>query len=510
MRISQEFDTLFSEFMKLRESEPVGMMKWFCVKMALLIMMGLAFAAPQLVYGEDNPAVEKRVQKLEEENQQLRDLVKQMQKRLDKLEGIQSPKAEASKENAPAEESKKKKKDKDKDQDKKAEEPAVTSATGTVSSQKIKATNDARGYVDGDRIDTPEKGKGPEWLPSLFGEQFRLGGRLQMEYFDTERETNLPSALTETPGGSFGVDELSLYVDGDFKNSIRFYSRVDFTGEDEGLVEGYVDFDDLPLNSRLRAGLQKRFFRPNRYTETYPLTGIAFWRSRVLGLTLKNEFDPVYTYLSVTNGANLEDRQLGEDESAKMLSEDNSEFDFNGDKELSAGLGLDMDFAQYGKLDVMGFGLTGQLSNDDVEYLQTDVPGYGFETNKDKELFGVNLDYGIDEWDFFAQAIAGRDGDIDRFSWYAELSYQFQFEGLKYLDSIRPLVRYGQLDIDTIPQPFMTNGSLTWDRQQWLFGVVTEMVRNVNFRIEYALNDEDTGDEDIHNNEILFQLEVSF
>ena len=99
---------------------------------------------------------------------------------------------------------------------------------------------------------------------------------------------------------------------------------------------------------------------------------------------------------------------------------------------------------------------------------------------------------------------------MERFAWYTELSYKFEFEGLKYLDSIRPLVRYSELDTNMTPQPYMSKGSLTWDREQWLFGVVAELVRNVNFSMEYALNEEDTGGPGVNNNEFLFQLELRF
>lgn len=485
-------------------------MKWINLVGIFLAILVLSVDGTQSACGQDESAMERRLQKLEEENQQLRDLVKQMQDRMDKFEGTESKKSDKPKEETPAEEGKKKKKDKDKKEDidkelvGKSAAPSVTDATAD-----IRKKDDSNDFVDSEGGDA-KGSSNASWLPSLFGERFQLGGRMQVEYFNSEKETQLPSAITDYPGGGFHLDEFSLYLDGDLKNDVRLFTRVDFTGEDEGLVEGYVDFEQLPLNSRLRAGLQKRFFRPDRYTEYYPLTGIAFWRSRVLGLTLKSQYDPIYAYLSVTNGSMVDDRQLGEDESAKMLSDDDTEFDMNGDKEVSFGLGVDLDFGAYGKLDMMGFGLTGQLSNEDALYLQGNVPGYGFSYNKDKELAGINLDYSVDRWDFFAQAIAGRDGDMERFSWYTELSYKFQLEGLKYLNSIRPLARYGVLDVNTTPQPFMTNGSLTWDREQWLVGVCAEMVRNVNFRIEYALNEEDTGGPDVNNNEILFQLEVRF
>lgn len=470
-------------------------MKWFWYGSIAIGMAAFTCIEPISLYGEENQAVEERVQKLEDENQLLRDLVKNLQKRLEILEGTALPTQESQ------EGGKKKKKEDSSDKKGKAE---ISSASSAL------LDSDDSMDIDGGVVRDKTAGKGPEWLPSLFGEEFRLGGRLQVEYFNPEQEERLPSARTDYPGGGFHVDELSIYLDGDFKNNIRVHTRFDITGEDQGLVEGYIDFENLYFNSELRIGLQNRFFRPGRFTETYPLPGIAFWRSRVLGATWKGTYDPVYAYVSVTNGTELDDRQLGEDKSAKMISDDDTEYDMNGDKEVSAGLGIKLDFDPYGKLDLLGFGLTGQLSSDDVTFLQTEVPGYGFSFNQDKELAGVNLDYSIGEWDLFAQAIAGRDGDLERFSWYTELSYRFKFQGLKYLNSLRPLIRYGELDINMTPQPFMNNGSLTWDREQWLVGAVAELVRNVYFRMEYAFNEEDTGSSDVNNNEFLFQLEVRF
>ncbi|MGC9326904.1 MAG: hypothetical protein ACP5I1_04660 [Candidatus Hinthialibacter sp.] len=452
------------------------------------------------VWSEEEAPVEKRVQKLEEENKALRDLVKQMQERLDKLEGVKTSEEKEAKDEDKKDGEKKKKKT---DDSTKKEEPVEIEAPKKDEKKDQKAEEEITEKKE-------KKGKGKEWLPSMIGESFRLGGRVQFEFFDSENETLLPSARTEYPEGTFHTDELAIYLDADFKNKIRLYTRYDIEGEDQGLVEAYADFEELPLYSELRVGLQKRFFRPGRYTETYPLTGIAFWRSRVLGATWKTQYDPFYTYLSVTNGTELDDRRLVEDDSARMISDDDTEYDANGNKEVSLGVGLDFDFNQYGRLDLMGFGLTGELSEDDVTYLQTDVPGYGFSTDDDKELAGVNVEYKIDEWDFFAQAIGGRDGEMERFSWFTELSYKFNISGMRYLDSIRPLVRYGELDTNMTPQAYMRNGSLTWDREQWLFAVIAELVNNVNFRAEYALNEEDTGGPGANNNEILFQLELEF
>ncbi len=464
---------------------------------ALLLIGILSFIAinSSPAYSQDDPAVEKRIKKIEKENETLKELVKQLQDRLDKIEGQEPKKTKKKDSDKPEDESSNKKEKKIDDKEKESDKQELAPKHKT-------SVADINGY---------DEGKDDEsWLPSRLGEKFRFGGRVQVEYFNSENESLLQSAIPDSPGGSFHLDELSLYLDADLKNDIRLFSKIDIHGEDYGLLDAYADFEDLPLSSALRVGLHKRFYRPNRYTETYPITGIAFWRSRILGLTWTGKYDPVYAHLSIANGPQLDKRQLMEDESSEMISDDNIDFDLNGDKELSAGIGLKLDFDNYGELDIMGFGMIGELSDDDIDYLQGDVPGYGLFFDDKKELVGANLSYDINKWNFFSQAIAGTDGEMDRFSWYSELSYLFEIDGMRYLNSIRPLVRYGELDNNLTPQPYAKRGSMTWDRQQWLFAVIAELVRNVNFRAEYALNDEETGAQDANNNEFLFQLEVRF
>ena len=442
---------------------------------------------------DSGESLEKRVKNLEQENQALKEMIRQLQARLNQLENRGTP--EVTEPTPPMEEKKE-----GKEKKKKKEEGSDTAAKESVKSSPL---------VDGEY-------KGEEktetWLPSMFGEQFQLGGRLQFNYYDPENEKGLQSAIPQSPGGSFAVDEFRIYMDADFKNQIRFHGLYDIESgdEDAGLKEAYVVFDELPLSSSLRFGLQPKFFRPGRYTEYYPLPGEAFWRSRDLGITWKGDYAPFYVYLSGRNGTALDTRRLGKDNSAPIIGEDNSDFDLNGGKEFSAGAGVEMDLDRFGKFDVMGFGGAGDLSQADLDFLQQDVPGYGQSNRDTKEYAGANLEYKIGKWDLFSQAITAQDGEMDRLGWYSELSYKFEFTGLRYINSLRPLVRYSALETDLTPRAFSRNGSLTWDRRQWLFALLVEMVRNVSFRAEYALNDEDTGGPDAHNNELLFQLEVRF
>lgn len=445
----------------------------------LLFVVLQFFAAPIVLIAQDQSGtLDERIQKLEDENSELKEIINQLKTRLDTLEGEKKPE-EMQKEP-------KEKKGKSKTDAKKE--------SGTVENVSKEASNE----------------EVEPWLPSMRGETFQFGGRLQAEFFERESDNRFQSAIPDNDGGTFHVDEMRIYLDADFKNYIRFHSAYDVESNDEGLVEAFIEAEELPLNSTLMVGLQPRFFRPSRYTESLPITGTAYWRSRDIGVAWKSTFELATVYFSVMNGAELDSQELGEDQSAFIIGEDDTNIDLNGNKEINGGIGFEYDFDKFGKIEVIGFGVVSELSNDDVLFLQNNVPGYGFSNNDTRYYAGANLDYAIDEWDFFAQYIAGQDGTIDRSSWYAELSYKWAIEGMRYLNSIRPLVRYGVLDVDYPPSPFVRNGSLIWDRRQWLFGVISEIVDNVNFRFEYMLNEEDTGGPSVNNDEFLFQMEIVF
>ncbi len=464
-------------------------------KLVGMIVLILSCSASIMWGQSEMDVLKERIQKLESENKDLVEMIKVLKQRLDRLE-------KSKEDSKPKEDMKKeKKKSKTKEEEKEIGDIEID--------RKDEQTQDKKKEKEEDKKKKEDKEE-ESWLPSKRGESFELGGRLQVEFFEREEDTRFQSAFPENEGGTFHIDEFRLYLDADLKNKIRFHSAYDIEGDEAGIIEAYVEAEELPLSSELMVGLQPRFFRPDRYTESYPITGAAYWHSRDIGLTWKGNYDPASLYFSLLNGVELDSRELGEDESAPILAEDEKSIDMNGNKEMSAGLEFDFDFDDYGDVELMGFGVLGELSDDDILYLQSNIPSYGFSQDDTREFAGANLEYSIGEWDFFSQWITGEDGEIDRTSWYSELSYQWEFEGLRYLNSIRPLVRYGELDVGYPARPYARNGSLTWDRQQWLFGIVSELVDNLNFRFEYMLNEEDTGGPSVDNNEYLFQVEILF
>ncbi|MBZ0258954.1 hypothetical protein K8I31_23025, partial [bacterium] len=410
----------------------------------LLLSVSFIFS-PGAMAADDDADLTKRIESLESENAQLKSLIESMQQRLDAIEN--------NKEGDKKDDGEKKKKKKDKEED------------------QIDAKQPESGQKEGEKKEKKDKGeddgvrkKDLPWLRSMNDEYFQLGGRLRFGYYDVENETNLPSGITDNPDGSFILNDFRLKLEADFTNGIGFVSKFDTSHMDDknALVEAYVDFTDLPVDMELRAGLQPMFWRPNRLTKYYPVGGRAFWADRDLGVTWKGDWDPVNVYAGVFNGFALDDTSLGEDDSNEIIGTDTTEYDIGGRRDFTAGIGYKFDWDKYGELEVLGFGLFGDLDEDDVDFLRVDIPGYGFSTDSNRRWWGVNLEYDIDKWDFFAQAISGRDGKLDRFAWYVEGSYEFEIENMKFLQSIRPLVRYSSLDTNLTARPYSFGGSLTW------------------------------------------------
>ncbi len=430
-------------------------------------------------HSQDDSDYESRIQKLEEENQELRDILQQMQKRLDKLEGQKKPV--------------------------KVESPKTKTKPEEESIEK-------RLNEHGEAIQKLEDDVDDDWIPSIEGEAFRLGGRLQAGFFNPGSGEPFASSMADRPGGSFYLDELRVYLDADFANKIRLYSSFDVEPDDTGLVKAFMAFEELPLQSEMTLGLKNRFYRPDRFTEYFPLPGLAFWRRRDLGINWKGDYEPFTAYVSLTNGLPLDDDTPGKDDSNFILGEDDDNpIDINDEKEISGGLGFEWEFEDFGEIQLLGFAVAGELSDEDVDFLLRRVPNYPITLDDTKERFGLNLDYKIGEWDFMGQYITAKDGEMDRDGWYAEASYKFEFDDAEYIQDIRPLVRYSVLDIANIrPDPFAQFASLGWDRRQWLFALITEITKNVQLNLEYQLNEEDTGGQDVNNNEFLVQMEVRF
>lgn len=421
-------------------------------------------------------STEQRIERLEKENQELRSVIDELRGRLNVLEKKLQQPAETVEQQKPPEP---------------GEQPSLL--------EKIEER-----IIDlEDFKENNEKG----WIKSKKREWLEIGGEIELEYIDTQNESDSRAGETADPHGQFQIDHVRLSPRVRFTDDLTL--EADFDAGDQAtsdLQEAYLTWENLPLNSEVKIGQHKRFFRPDRKTESYPLAGIAYWRDRVLGLTIENNFDPFYTYFSLVNGSRLNDERIGEDESFPMVVDDLDGRDANDNKEIGLGLGWERKNDTWGDVDFMLFAVMAELSHDDERFLHR-LPGYGrFEEDDDRYRYGANLEYQIWDAELFSQYITSEDGGLDRDAWYVQTSYEYEPE-LKYLQSVEPLARYGRLNMNL--SPFPTN-SLLWDREQWTLAVIFELTDDVFLRTEYTVNDEDTGAGDIRNNEALIQLELRF
>ncbi len=117
------------------------------------------------------------------------------------------------------------------------------------------------------------------------------------------------------------------------------------------------------------------------------------------------------------------------------------------------------------------------------------------------------------------QWIRGVDGDdFERDGWFVQASYRYSFpERLiagRYLRSVEPLVRYGELDTNLGP---VVGLPATWDRERLVVGLSIEVTGETLLRAEYAFNDEDTGSSaadpgpgSVDNDELVIELRLFF
>ncbi len=190
-----------------------------------------------------------------------------------------------------------------------------------------------------------------------------------------------------------------------------------------------------------------------------------------------------------------------------MLQDDTRKSSYNGIKEVSGGLGFKSELGDGGKIDIMAWGLYNQLSEGDVETLQDALSGYTSEDDRQSRV-GLNLEYSLADFNLVAQYIEARDGDLDRKAWFVQPSYLIRLpSNRQYWKEHRLLVRYGQLNVDHTKA---FDDPASWDRDEWTLAVISNIVENFSLKTEYTIDDEDTGDREIDNNELLLQLEYEF
>ena len=338
---------------------------------------------------------------------------------------------------------------------------------------------------------------------SLRGGKVSLGGELELEFIKSDQN----DAPDNNPYPRFAVDKFVLSPEVTFSEEITFHLDLE-SGPDKPIKvdEAWVKFSDLPFDTWVKVGLEDIFMKPHRKTESYPILGHAFWQDEDLGVYLGGESGEIYWRASVTNGRRLKDRKIQEDDVAPIPTDDDTNIEANGNKQVGVGLGIDHEFKEDHSVNILPFYYIASLSDDDVAYLQG-ISTYGVSEDDDQHRFGVNLEYILRAFNFFGQYMQATDGKMDRNGWYVQGSTKIKCKCGKTIMAHEFLIRYEDYNVDLSLDPA---DSRTWDRQTTTLAVITDVVKNLKVKTEYYFKNEDTGAGDLKNNELLVQLEAKF
>ncbi len=341
---------------------------------------------------------------------------------------------------------------------------------------------------------------------SLRNSKFEIGGELELEIVDSQSNNDAEN----NPNPRMSLDKIVITPKVQVAPDILFKADIEF-GPDKAvkLDEAWVKFSGFPMNAWVTLGQEDPFIHVSRKTESYPILGHAFWQDEDLGVFMGGDAGPLYWRLSATNGRRLKDRQIGEDSTYKITTDDDDNGEPNANKQIGIGLGVNHRFKEGHKVDILPFWYTSDLTMLDITYLNG-ISGYGAlptsASNNDQTRYGVNLDYVLRQFSFFAQYMMAEDGVMDRDGWYVQPSYKHKL-GMNRLQSVEFLLRYEQYNVDLTN---VATDSRTWDRQTTTLALVSEIVKGLKVKTEYYINDEDTGGAEVDNNELLLQLEVKF
>lgn len=352
---------------------------------------------------------------------------------------------------------------------------------------------------------------------SVKGAKFELAGEIEWEFEDTTRDSK--DGGVDEREGHFQVDKMVLQPKIKFENHLKLSAQIYILEGTASLNEVHAKFTDLDLPGKmwLDVGLYERWIKSHskRTTEAYPLIGTAFWRDDANTVTVGGEYEDFYWMLSAGNGFSMANKQPAEDSSYKILHDNYSTSDF-WRMESGVNLGFKHDLGKSGKIDVLAFYYTDELSNNDITALQGYVSSTAFtytSDKRDKNRVGGGIDYRIKNIRVYGQYIKAVDGKLDRAGWYAQVSCKHKFADRKSFTAIEPLIRIGRLDVDW--ENTRSNPE-TWDREKTTIALITDFCKNVKIKTEYYMNGEDTGKDpitgrdDVENNEWLMQLEIKF
>lgn len=259
-------------------------------------------------------------------------------------------------------------------------------------------------------------------------------------------------------------------------------------------------------------------------------------------------------FFSVGNGYELDANEVGNDRARfnDLVIDDRDLQENLSIRELGVGLEYRRNFDWLGEIGVLGFYYNDELSDDSVAFLEEEltvrvggvpVAGFGDVRSRDREIYGANVDYFLPAASLFGRGADVRRGDglrlsgqwlratddrLEREGWYVQASYRYSFpsqtdasgkrsRGLiarRYVRSVEPIVRYGELDVNIAPDPRLPG---LWDRKEFLVGLFVEISGGILLKAEYVFHREETGasasllgPSKVRNDELLLELLLEF
>ena len=377
-----------------------------------------------------------------------------------------------------------------------------------------------------------------------------IKGEVELELHDLEGEggpghdspTDTRTIGTRSPFAEIDSFWLALRVG--LAEGMQVNSVLEFTQRDASVAVVWADYRALApcwLHHHLELGYQTPIVALDRRTERYPLAATSYWRQPELHLAWEGRAD-AGAWLSLTLGLSVAMmRPLGfaavQDSTSQpgvinLLAYERART-FSGNGPV---LGGRLRVAGHGAF-VEGFAFSGELAAEaGTDVLRSgfsnyaDLPGYSREsgTNQDFRWYGGRVGFDGAGVHALAEAIASREGLLERWGAWGQLSYELRLrDASRLFHTAEPLVRHEVYRIVGSTEVLGSGRALratapiyagAWDYEVTTAALVVLVYRDlVRLRAEYAFIEEGTGvpeldiaDEPFENDELLLQAELRF
>ncbi|PIE19251.1 MAG: hypothetical protein CSA66_02670 [Proteobacteria bacterium] len=377
-----------------------------------------------------------------------------------------------------------------------------------------------------------------------------LKGELELELHDLQGEggpgfdspTDTRTIGTRSP--NVEIDSFWLALRVGLAEGLGVYSVLEFTARDASAGAAWFDLrvrEPQWLEHHVELGYHTSIVKVNRRTERYPLIASIYWREPEIHLAYEGVAD-LGDHVTLELGASLAMMRplsfTGVQESTSQAGTINV-LSYGGAKTFSGNgpvAGGRLRLGVHGAyLDAFGF--VGELASEaGTDVLRAglpnyrDYPGYDAEAEGGRTFWwaGGRLGYDGHRLHALAEAIASQEGQLRRWGFYAQLSYQIPLrEAPTVFHTIEPLVRYERYLIQdstvvgasgrALRSTALSN-AVSWDYDILTLALETMVYRDLlRLRLEYYVIDEQNGvpaldvaNAAFRNDELLVQAELRF